>query len=97
MSRELDFSRSYGFARGFSWRRESFGGILYHYEGEKPDPHVFFVDSPFLVSLLEVLDQAPLDGVIAQVKEHFQLKEDEITVIRRFLETLAEKGALIPK
>ena len=91
----MDFSRRYRFARGFSLRRESFGGIVYHYEGKRPDPRLYFIDSPFLIGLLELLEQAPLDELISQVSAHFRLEQAQVAAIRKFLATLAARGAFV--
>ncbi|MCZ6472570.1 MAG: mycofactocin biosynthesis chaperone MftB [SAR324 cluster bacterium] len=91
----MDFSKCYRFARGFSLRRESFGGILYHYEGKRPDPRLYFIDSPFLIGLLELLEEGPLDELIAQVRAHFHLSDPQVASIREFLTTLASRGAFV--
>lgn len=93
----MDFSRSYRLARGFSFRREPFGGILYHFEGDRPDPRLYFVDSPFLVGLLELIEQAPLAELIGQVRDHFSLSPAQVGVVREFLTTLGERGAFVPR
>src|SRR5579862_124712 len=93
----LDFSKAYGFPPGFSFRRESFGGILYHYEGVKPDPRITFVDSPFLLGLLERVDEEPLEHLIAEVTAHFSLPADEEAVVRSFFATLVARGALVER
>lgn len=91
----MDFSRRYRFARGFSFRRESFGGIIYHFEGIRPDPRLYFVSSPFLIGLLELLEQGPLDDLIRQVCGHFRLDGKQEAVMRGFLTTLGERGAFV--
>jgi len=93
----MDFSKAYGFHHGFSFRREPFGGILYHYEGVKPDPRVTFVDHPFLLDLLERVDDGPLEALIAGVCEHFALPPADEAAIRSFFETLIARGALVER
>ena len=93
----MDFSRSYRLARGFAFRREPFGGIIYHFEGDRPDPRLYFVNSPFLIGLLELVEQAPLAEVINQVEAHFRLDGPQVQAIRDFLTTLGERGAFVPK
>lgn len=90
----------YGLARGFSFRREAFGGILYHYEGVQPDPRVSFVSSPFLIDLLDAVaahEETPLDALVAGVAAHFGLGDDAVRRIETFLATLIERGALVPE
>lgn len=91
----MDYSRSYRFARGFSFRREAFGGIIYHFEGVRPDPRLYFVNSPFLMGLLELLEEGPLDELIDQVTAHFGLDEGQVAVIEEFLSTLGSRGAFV--
>ena len=91
----MDMTRSYRLAPGFSFRRERFGGIIYHFEGTRPDPRLYFVDSPFLIGLLELLEQAPPAELIRQVREKFKLADGEVKVIRDFLTNLAERGAFV--
>ncbi len=91
----MDLTRSYRLAPGFSFRREQFGGVIYHFEGARPDPRIYFVTSPFLIGLLELLEQAPPAELILQVREKFGLGEAEVKVIRDFLTTLAERGAFV--
>ncbi len=93
----MDTSKSYRFGPGFAFRRESFGGILYHYEGTQPDPRVSFVDSPFLIDLLERLDDGPLEGLIQRVREHFTLTPAQEQVVLGFFEQLVERGALVER
>lgn len=93
----MDFSKSYGFARGFSFRREQFGGILYHFEGVRPDPRLYFVDSPFLIGLLELLEDGPLDQLIGEVTGHFGLNNGQVAAVREFLTKLEERGAFVAK
>lgn len=91
----MDFSRCYRFARGFSFRREPFGGIIYHFEGVRPDPRLYFVDSPFLIGLLELLQEGPLDQLIREVSGHFGLNSGQVAAIEEFLTTLNERGAFV--
>jgi putative mycofactocin binding protein MftB len=93
----MDFSRSYRLARGFSFRREPFGGIIYHFEGTRPDPRLYFVDSPFLIGLLELLEEAPLAELVGQVKAHFGLSPEQVGVVRDFLQTLGDRGAFVAR
>lgn len=93
----MDFSKAYRFSPGFAFRRESFGGILYHYEGVKPDPQVTFVDNPFLLDLLERVGEEPLENLIAGVARHFALTAPEEAVVRAFFLTLVERGALVER
>jgi mycofactocin precursor len=92
-----DFGQAYGFSRGFSFRREAFGGILYHYQGTKPDPRITFVDNVFLIDLLARIDDRPLEDLIAGVGEHFGLTSAEDRVVRRFFATLIANGALVER
>lgn len=91
----MDFTRSYRFARGFSFRREPFGGIIYHFEGVRPDPRLYFVDSPFLIGLLELLEEGPLDRLIGEVTRHFVLSEKQVATIEAFLTKLESRGAFV--
>jgi putative mycofactocin binding protein MftB len=91
----MDFSKAYGFHHGFAFRREAFGGILYHYEGVRPDPRVTFVDHPFLMDLLERVEHRPLEAFIAEVCGHFSLPPEEEAALRRFFAMLIERGALV--
>lgn len=93
----MDFDRSYRLAKGFSFRRESFGGIIYHFEGNRPDPRLYFVDSPFLIGLLELIEQAPPAELIRQVQARFSLGPSQVRAIREFLNTLASRGAFVAK
>lgn len=91
-------NRCYRFARGFSYRKEDFGGILYHYEGNAPDPTVTFVESPFLLDLLELMEantHVTLAEVISQVTAHFGLSSVEAEKLKHFLDNLIERGALV--
>jgi putative mycofactocin binding protein MftB len=92
-----DFTRAYAFHHGFAFRRERFGGILYHYEGVKPDPRVTFVDNPFLLALLERVDDQPLETLIAGVCRHFALPPAEESIVRNFFALLIERGALVAR
>lgn len=87
--------QQYRFPRGFAYRRESFGGILYFYQGDKPDPQVLFVDSPFLVDLLDWVEKAALGEVMERVREHFDLSPGEVRRMESFFETLISRGALV--
>ena len=89
------FSRRYGLGPGFSFRREAFGGILFHFEGKRPDPRLTFVNSPFLVGMLELLDQGPVGELIEAVRAEFALDGDQVGTIREFLSGLSERGALV--
>jgi len=94
---ELD--RAYRPARGFTFRRESFGGILYHYEGTRPDPRVTFVDSPFVVDLLQMFSEHPditPAGLIRQVAHRFQLTGTSLSALEEFFLSLIQRGALEP-
>lgn len=93
----MDFTQRYRFHPGFAFRREGFGGILYHYEGIKPDPRISFVDSPFLIDLLERVDCGPLQELIDAVAGRFQLGEPDVATIREFFLTLHQRGALVPQ
>jgi putative mycofactocin binding protein MftB len=95
----MDRSLRYRLGRGFSFRREDFGGILFHYEGVRPDPRVTLVDSPFLIDLLELLRDHPersLDGLLSAVRDHFRLNAAQQAALERFFTTLTERGALVP-
>ena len=91
----MDWNCIYGFAPGFSFRRESFGGILFHFEGRAPDPRLYFVDSPFLIDLLEQVTLAPLAQVMAEARSAFGLDEAQSRSMRDFFQTLVEKDALV--
>jgi putative mycofactocin binding protein MftB len=93
----MDFSKAYRFQPGFSFRRESFGGILYHYEGVRPDPRISFVDSPFLLDLLERVESGPLDELLAAVGARFGLDEGQLAAVRDFFATLEQRGALVAR
>ncbi len=95
----MDRGRSYRLGRGFAYRRERFGGILFHYEGVRPDPRVYFVPSPFLVDLLEAVERhpdAPLGSLIDAVAAHFGLDHAQVRSVEAFFTTLTERGALVP-
>jgi hypothetical protein len=94
-----DWSRVYAFGRGFTWRREPFGGILYHYEGVQPDPRVTFVDSAFTIDLLEALRANPgatLGALVAGVQAHCALDAAQRGRVESFFATLIARGALVP-
>jgi len=81
---------------GFAFRREAFGGILFHFEGRRPDPRVSIVDSPFLVQLLELVEQAPLGELLDQAAAQFGLDPAQERTLRAFFTALVERGALVP-
>lgn len=91
----VDLSRSFRLSSTFSYRREDFGGILYHFEGEKPDPRVTFVDSPFLIDLLDLVGQAPLSTLLEEIQSQFELKPAEMETVFRFFSDLVKRGALV--
>ena len=93
----MDPSRTYRLAPGFSWRRESFGGILFHFEGSKPDPRLTFVESAFLIDLLELTEQAPLGQIMAEAAVWFRLDEGQCGAMKDFFNTLIEREALVPQ
>lgn len=95
----MNLNRPHGFNRGFTYRREAFGGILYHYEGTKPDPHIMFVDHPFLIDLLDTLaanPEATLGELVDGVTSHCGLDTAQRGSVERFLATLTQQGALVP-
>lgn len=95
-----DLARPYGFARGFSYRREAFGGILYHYEGVQPDPRVTFVDNGFLLDLLDALaahPDTPPSELVEAVAGRFALDAAERERVQDFFATLIARGALVPR
>jgi hypothetical protein len=95
-----DPGRCYGPGRGFTWRREAFGGILYHYEGVQPDPRVTFVDNAFLLELLDALQahpHVPLGALCAAVQARFGLDAAERGRVDAFFATLIARGALVPQ
>jgi putative mycofactocin binding protein MftB len=91
----MDFSQSYRLARGFSFRREPFGGIIYHFEGIRPDPRLYIVKSPFLIGLLELMEEGPVDELIREVSGRFELDQDQVAAIEGFLITLNSRGAFV--
>lgn len=94
-----DPARVYGCARGFTYRREAFGGILYHYAGVQPDPQVTFVNHGFLIDLLEALQAnpgVPLGELVAGVQAHCGLDAGQRARIESFFATLIQRGALVP-
>jgi len=95
----LQPGRRYRPGRGFTYRRESFGGILYHYEGVQPDPRVTFVDNAFLIDLLDAVTghpDVPLDALAQGVQAHFGLDGAERRRMDAFFATLIARGALVP-
>ena len=90
----MDFSAVYRLTPRASFRREAFGGIIYHYEGKKPDPRMYFVPSPFLMGLLEMLDRAPLREVIDQAALRFDMSRQDVSVVEQFFFQLASNGAI---
>jgi hypothetical protein len=95
----LQPERRYGPGRGFTWRREAFGGILYHYEGVQPDPRVSFVDNAFLIDLLDALAAHPqlaLGALLDGVQARFALDAAERAHLEAFFATLIARGALVP-
>ena len=93
----MDPSRTYRLAPGFSWRREPFGGILFHFEGRKPDPRLTFVESAFLIDLLELTEQASLGQIMAEATDWFRLDEGQCGAMKEFFNTLIEREALVPQ
>ena len=96
----METHRPYHLAHGFSFRKESFGGILYHYEGIHPDPRLYFVESPFLVALLEIVrdhPEQPLGDILTQVRDHFSLDSVQVEALHDFFHQLTERGALVPQ
>ena len=90
----MDFSVVYQMGHGASFRRESFGGIVYHYEGNRPDPRLFFVPSSFLMGLLEHISQAPLRILIDEAQRQFAMPQKDVEEVERFFEELARCGAI---
>ena len=91
--------RQHRFGHGFSYRREAFGGILYHYEGVQPDPRVTFVDNGFLLDLLDALAANPgstPQALLDAVRERFALDAAECARLESFFLTLIQRGALVP-
>ena len=81
-----------------SFRRESLGGILYQYEGLRPDPRIYVVETPFLVALLEVLLEHPettLGDLFSAVREQFSLSARQAGEVEQFFVTLTRRGALV--
>ena len=96
----MDTTLCYQLGYGFSFRKEEFGGMLYHYEGIQPDPRLYFVDSPFLVGLLETMEAnpaTPLGELMQAVSEAFALDGEEQASMRDFFATLGARGAIIPR
>ena len=93
----MDWKCTYTPAPGFSFRREGFGGILFHFEGDAPDPRLYFIDSPFLIDLLYQIAAAPLDDMMGQAEAAFGLTGNEVAAMRSFFRTLVEKEALVPQ
>ena len=93
----MDQSVTYRFAPGFSCRREAFGGILFHYAGRTPDPGISFVESAFLIDLLQMVDQAPLGQLLAEAGEEFGLDAPQTDVLHQFCHDLVAREALVPK
>ena len=94
----MDLTKSYRPARGFSFRRPSFGGILYHYEGLRPSPRISFLAAPFLVALLAVLLSPPppsLPSFFLPVREQFSLSARQAGEVEQFFATLTRRGALV--
>jgi len=92
--------RRYAPARGFTYRREPFGGILYHYEGIQPDPRVTFVDNAFLIDLLDAVQahpHLPLSELSDAVQARFGLGPAERERMDSFFGTLIARGALVPE
>lgn len=92
----MDWSKTYRCAPGFAFRKESFGGILFHYEGRTPDPRLCFVDSRFLIDLLELVERAPLESLMEEATATFRLGNSQISAMRRFFGDLVERKALVP-
>lgn len=93
----MDWNQTYRCATGFGFRKESFGGILFHYEGRAPDPRLTFVESAFLIDLLGMVDQAPLEAVMTGAREQFSLDHAQEAAMRGFFSSLVERQALVPK
>jgi hypothetical protein len=93
----IDVTRTYRAAPGFGWRREDFGGILFHFEGRAPDPRLTFVESPFLIDLLDLVNQAPLQDLLDQAAERFALGAAQDAVMRDFFHNLVRREALVPQ
>ncbi len=96
----MDPAKRYRLGHGFAYRRESFGGILYHYEGVQPDPRVTFVDNAFLIDLLDALQanpEATLGRLLDGVQARFGLDAAARAGLDAFFATLTERGALVPQ
>jgi putative mycofactocin binding protein MftB len=93
----VDESKTYRAAPGFGWRREEFGGILFHFEGRAPDPRLLFVESRFLIDLLELVDHAPLHELLEQAARQFRLSPDQDSAMRAFFQDLVRRKALVPQ
>jgi putative mycofactocin binding protein MftB len=93
----MDWEQTYRCAPGFGFRKEPFGGLLFHFEGRAPDPRLYFVESPFLIDLLALVDQAPLEEVMIQARDTFALDAAQEATMRGFFRTLVERQALVPK
>jgi len=93
----MDWNRTYRCAPGFGFRKEAFGGILFHYEGRAPDPRLTFVESPFLIDLLGMVELAPLEEMVSGARERFSLDPAQEATLRGFFSTLVERQALVPK
>ena len=90
----IDLAATYKLAQGAAFRREAFGGIIYHYQGDRPDPRMIFVPSSFLIGLLERLEQAPLRELIDAARERFAMSEDQVRVVEEFFNKLHHQGAI---
>jgi len=90
----MDFSATYQWARGAAFRRETFGGIVYHYEGLRPDPRMVFVPSPFLSGLLERMDQGSLRDLIDAATEKFSLNQEQVRAVESFFAELLQQGTI---
>ena len=93
----MNWHQTYRCAPGFRFRKEAFGGILFHYEGRAPDPRLTFVDSAFLMDLLEQVERATLEEMIAEAREAFALDAAQEAALRGFFRSLVERQALVPK
>jgi putative mycofactocin binding protein MftB len=92
----MNWHRTYRLAPGFGFRKEAFGGILFHYEGRAPDPRLTFVESPFLIDLLEWVEAAPLEQLMTEARGRFALDPAREAAMRAFFTTLVERQALVP-
>lgn len=93
----MNWHQTYCRAPGFSFRKEGFGGILFHYEGRAPDPRLTFVESRFLIDLLEQVELAPLEEMMTEATAAFRLDAAQEAAMRGFFQTLVEREALVPK